>query len=903
MLDEFAGLVAARTDVGAAFRAWKKLQSELDAFHMDEREKAARLDLLKFQMGEIASAKLRAGEDEELETTRRVLSSADKLQRLCADAYAALYDSDAAALAQLGIVWKRVADLADVDPAFRPHVEARDAIKPQLEDLAQMLRAYGEHIDASPERLQQVEDRLALVDRLKRKYGPSLADVIAKREALSRQLDALEHADERRAGLEGETRAARERFLDGARALSRKRREAAKQFATRIQSLLAELAMGRTQFDFRFDAEPPESAWAETGVDVAECYISANVGEDLRPLARIASGGELSRIMLAIRTLAAAGAPGKTLIFDEIDAGIGGRVADVVGKKLRAIGASFQVLCITHLPQIAAAGHTHFHISKRVVNGRTHTEVVRLDESQRVEELARMIGGAAPTDAARAAARELLGESEAKTKAKASEAKAKRHRRERASENRARGGCSASGSEPRKLSMKYFIETYGCQMNVHDSERIAGLLEQAGYDATSEPRDADVVVINTCSVRERAEEKLYTRLGEIRQASNETGRMPVVAVTGCVAQQEGVAMSKRSNLIDVIVGTQSLKQLPALVGQAMAADSDEQSAPLIDVNAYEDVSFPLGLARRQDPVKAYVTIIEGCNEFCSFCVVPYTRGHERMRPRRDILDEVIRAADEGHREIQLLGQIVNHYQAPDDAACDFAALLEAVHEVPGVERVRFASPHPRHVPMRLIEAVRDLPKVCKHFHLPVQSGSTRVLEAMRRRYTRESYLELVALLRDMVPGITLTTDMIVGFPGETEADFDDTMSLTRAVRYESMYSFKYSPRPNTLAQKRYPDDVSEQEKTRRIVALQALQREIQIELHEAEVGSTVDVLIDSVSRRREWELSGRTFGNTVVNVPGPREWLGRTVAVRIARAGAYSLAGNALQLDTACIEA
>ena len=451
--------------------------------------------------------------------------------------------------------------------------------------------------------------------------------------------------------------------------------------------------------------------------------------------------------------------------------------------------------------------------------------------------------------------------------------------------------------------MKYFIETYGCQMNVHDSERIAGLLEQAGYDATSEPRDADVVVINTCSVRERAEEKLYTRLGEIRQASRETGRMPVVAVTGCVAQQEGAALSRRSNLIDVIVGTQSLKQLPALVGQAMAVDSDQQSAPLIDVNAYEDVSFPLGLAWRQDPVKAYVTIIEGCNEFCSFCVVPYTRGHERMRPRRDILDEVIRAADEGHREIQLLGQIVNHYQAPDDAACDFAALLEAVHEVPGVERIRFASPHPRHVPMRLIEAVRDLPKVCKHFHLPVQSGSTRVLESMRRRYTRESYLELVALLRDMVPGITLTTDMIVGFPGETGADFDDTMSLTRAVRYESMYSFKYSPRPNTLAQKRHTDDVSEQEKTRRIVALQALQREIQIELHEAEVGSTVDVLIDSVSRRREWELSGRTFGNTVVNVPGPRDWLGRTVAVRIARAGAYSLAGNALQLDTACIEA
>jgi tRNA-2-methylthio-N6-dimethylallyladenosine synthase len=448
--------------------------------------------------------------------------------------------------------------------------------------------------------------------------------------------------------------------------------------------------------------------------------------------------------------------------------------------------------------------------------------------------------------------------------------------------------------------LKYFIETYGCQMNVHDSERMAGLLEQAGYEATPDSRDADVVVINTCSVRERAEEKLYTRLGEVRQANRETGRTPVVAVTGCVAQQEAGALLKRSKLIDVVVGTQGLKQLPALVAQAIA---DVDAAPRIDVNAYEDVSFPLGVARRQDPVKAFVTIIEGCNEFCSFCVVPYTRGSERMRPKRDILEEVIQAAGEGHREIQLLGQIVNHYQAPDDPSCDFAALLEAVHVVAGVERIRFASPHPRHVPTRLVEAVRDLPKVCKHFHLPVQSGSTRVLAAMRRRYTRESYLELVAMLRETVPGIVLTTDMIVGFPGETEVDFDDTMSLTRAVRYESMYSFKYSPRPNTLALKRYPEDVTDVEKTRRIVALQALQRDIQIEMHEAEVGSRVDVLVDSVSRRRDWELSGRTSGNTVVNFPGPRGWLGRMVPVRITRAGAYSLAGEALQLDTAGVEA
>jgi DNA repair protein RecN (Recombination protein N) len=425
MLDDFAELRAARDEVGSAFREWKQLQSQFEAFQMDAREKAARLDLLMFQVGELDKARLRAGEDEDLETTRRVLSSADKLQRLSSEAYAALYDSDEAALARLATVWKRVAELADVDPTFRPHLEARDAIKSQLEDLAEALRAYGETIDASPARLQEVEDRLALLERLKRKYGPALADVIAKQDALSRQLEALEHADERRAGLEADTHAARDIYLVRARALSRKRREAATRFSFRIQALLEELAMGRAQFDIRFEGEPAESAWTEAGVDVAECYLSANVGEDLRPLARIASGGELSRVMLAIRTLAAASAPGKTLIFDEIDAGIGGRVAGVVGRKLRSIGESFQVLCITHLPQIAAAGHVHFHISKSVANGRTHTRVVRLDEHERVEELARMIGGAAPTDAARAAARELLGESEQKSKAKAAGAKAK----------------------------------------------------------------------------------------------------------------------------------------------------------------------------------------------------------------------------------------------------------------------------------------------------------------------------------------------------------------------------------------------------------------------------------------------------------------------------------------------
>jgi tRNA-2-methylthio-N6-dimethylallyladenosine synthase len=437
---------------------------------------------------------------------------------------------------------------------------------------------------------------------------------------------------------------------------------------------------------------------------------------------------------------------------------------------------------------------------------------------------------------------------------------------------------------------KYLIETFGCQMNVHDSERMAGLLEQAGFEATDDATEADLVLINTCSVRERAEEKLYTRLGELRQMATALNHDPIVAVAGCVAQQEGEKILRRSpGVADVIVGTQALRRLPMLIEQAAAA-----RRPAIDLNPYDDVSFPLGVARRSDPVKAYVTIIEGCNDFCSFCVVPYTRGHERMRPRADILAEVREAAASGRREVQLLGQIVNHYQAPDDPACDFTGLIEAVHEVPGIERIRFASPHPRHVSMEFLRAMRRLPKLCRHLHLPVQSGSTRVLSSMRRRYTRESYLDLVGAIRDLLPGVELSTDMIVGFPGETAADFDETLSLTARVRYQSMFSFKYSARPNTLAEKRLRDSVDDAEKTRRIVQLQALQREIQLELHRQLIGRDVEVLIDAASRRRDTELSGRTSTNVVVNLPGPAHWIGQTRRVRVERTGPNSVWGQAV---------
>jgi tRNA-2-methylthio-N6-dimethylallyladenosine synthase len=277
-----------------------------------------------------------------------------------------------------------------------------------------------------------------------------------------------------------------------------------------------------------------------------------------------------------------------------------------------------------------------------------------------------------------------------------------------------------------------------------------------------------------------------------------------------------------------------------------------------------------------------------------------------MRAKRDILAEVREAAASGRKEIQLLGQIVNHYQAPDDLSCDFPQLLAEVNEIAGVERIRFASPHPRHTSVRLIEAVRDLSRVCKHFHLPVQSGSTRVLQAMRRRYSREDYLELVFRIREAIPGVSLSSDVIVGFPGETAGDFDQTLSLIAAAQYHSIFSFKYSERPNTLASKRMPDNVSEDEKTTRIVELQSLQRGIQSALHARAVGTTVSVLVDSVSRRRESEVSGRSFGNTVVNFPmpsdtpgcGPASWIGRTVPVRITRAGPHSVSGKAVASRT-----
>jgi len=417
LLDSWAGLAMQRAQVSSAFTTVRGLREQLDRLRMDDRERAARLDLVEFQLNELQKANLQAGEDETLAADRQLLRSADTIQRLCGESYAELYDNEGAALPLLGHVWKRVGELAAIDPRFAPYLEARDGIKAQLEDLAFTLRDFVDGIDASPGRLQQVEDRLALIERLKRKHGGSLEEAITHRDRLAAEHKALTGGQSSLAEIEQQLGNAGRSFLAAAKKLSEARRTAATKFARAIEGELAELAMERTRFEARLVTSEAEGQWTDAGIDAGEFFLSPNVGEDLRPLARIVSGGELSRVMLALKTLAADADPAgaaKTLIFDEVDAGIGGRVATVVGQKLASLGDRFQVLCITHLPQIAACGRTHFLIEKRSNSRRTMTSVSQLNGDDRVAEIARMMGGSAAGEKAMESARELLEVSRAK---------------------------------------------------------------------------------------------------------------------------------------------------------------------------------------------------------------------------------------------------------------------------------------------------------------------------------------------------------------------------------------------------------------------------------------------------------------------------------------------------------
>jgi len=431
-------------------------------------------------------------------------------------------------------------------------------------------------------------------------------------------------------------------------------------------------------------------------------------------------------------------------------------------------------------------------------------------------------------------------------------------------------------------SRSFFIETFGCQMNVHDSEKVAGVLLARGYRQVESADSADLVLFNTCSIREKAAQKVFTRLGDFR---GPRGENKIVGVLGCVAQQEGERIFERAPWVRMVCGSASYRRLPQMLDQLEAGN-----ARVTGLRLDTDETFETEITRRDNPFRAYLTIIEGCDYACSYCVVPHTRGPQRSRTSASVLAEVRRLAESGFTEVQLLGQTVNSYRDPSPSRMSFSELLCAVAAVPGIRRVRFTTSHPNDFTREIVAVMDTVPALCEHIHLPVQSGSTRVLREMLRTYTREQYLEKISWIRSARREFTITTDVIVGFPGETEADFTQTMSLLDEVKFDGVFAFKYSPRPNTPA-KNMPDAVSEEEKSRRLALLQQRQREIQLERHRRLIGREFEVLVDGRHESRgQW--SARTSGNRIVNFASPGEnLLGQYCQVKITAAGPNSLVG------------
>lgn len=428
----------------------------------------------------------------------------------------------------------------------------------------------------------------------------------------------------------------------------------------------------------------------------------------------------------------------------------------------------------------------------------------------------------------------------------------------------------------------FYLETFGCQMNVHDSEKVAGVLLARGYRLVEAPEDAEVIFYNTCSIREKAAQKVFTRLGQFRSGSGSR----IIGVLGCVAQQEGEAIFERAPWVSLVCGSASYHRLPELLDEV-----ESGNRRVMGLGLDTEETFETEMTRRDNPYRAYLTIIEGCNKRCSFCVVPHTRGPERSRDSASILAEVRRLAEMGYTEVQLLGQTVNSYRDPSPRRWSFSELLAGVAQVAGIRRVRFTTSHPRDFHPSIVEAIDAHPSLCDHVHLPVQSGSSRVLERMERTYTREEYLETIAMIRGARRPISITTDLIVGFPGETEADFAQTLSLLEIAQYDGAFSFTYSPRPHTPAARLEPA-VPEEEKRRRLAILQQKQRQIQLARNQTLRGATFEVRVDAwQAKTQQW--TGRSTSNRILNFTSPRpDLLGEYVQVRVTSAGPNSLVGE-----------
>ena len=438
-------------------------------------------------------------------------------------------------------------------------------------------------------------------------------------------------------------------------------------------------------------------------------------------------------------------------------------------------------------------------------------------------------------------------------------------------------------AEPRLKGKRYHIVTYGCQMNAHDSETIAGMLEQMGMTEAAAREDADFVLYNTCCVRENAERRALGNVGWLKELKKVKPEL-IVGVCGCMVQQDGMAQKliKRYPFVDIAFGTHNLPELPGMFKKLL--DSRERVVSVLDTDGMIAEGLPV---KRAGGLMAYVTIMYGCDNFCSYCIVPYVRGRERSRLPEDILREVEQLKTEGVKEIMLLGQKVNSYAG---GGIDFVEMLRRVDDI-GIERVRFMTSHPKDLSDRLIDVMANSKHICHQLHLPVQHGSNRVLSAMNRCYTREHYLGVVKRLRDAMPDIGLTTDLIVGFPGETEEDFNQTIDLVRQVRYDSAYTFIYSPRQGTVAAE-MPNQVDEETAKRRIHELIAVQEQITAETYAAQVGHVENVLCEGVSARSERQITGRTQRGITVNFDGSADMVGSVVPVMITGAGHNTLKGK-----------
>lgn len=433
---------------------------------------------------------------------------------------------------------------------------------------------------------------------------------------------------------------------------------------------------------------------------------------------------------------------------------------------------------------------------------------------------------------------------------------------------------------------KLYIQTFGCQMNVQDAEKMAALLGTSGYGTTDDPEQADLILLNSCSIREKAAQKIYSQLGRFRVLKEKKPDL-LIGVGGCLAQQCGERLFRRAPYVNLVFGTHQIHRLPEMVG-----DLEQSGGRIVETGFCDRVrSLDIPAQPTTGAVSTYVTIMQGCNNFCAYCVVPHLRGREESRPMAEILREVEALAGQGIREVTLLGQNVNSYGRTLPAGNDFTELIRAIGEVPGIKRIRFTTSHPKDLSPRLIACFGGLDSLCEHIHLPVQSGSDRVLRRMNRGYTVEAYLGKMASLRRSCPGIAITSDVIVGFPGESEEDFQQTLGLMREIRFDNLFSFQYSEREGTAAAG-MDNPVSDEVKRERLRTLQALQEEHTLQKNRACVGKREEILVEGVSRDGLEDMMGRTRGNRIVNFPGTTDLIGKIISVRIVDAFLHSLRGE-----------